>query len=613
MNEHPPQPVDDFGLVPFSEDFDIDAVFAPEPEKPEKTASASIPGTHADAAEQPAAAAARRLSARLAPSDGAALSIADLLENNVRLEWPEAVAIAQALCSAVGGTAALNPHRSSIEPWNIQLTDHGDVRVLPGGPAEDPVVKQVGRVLRALLQDSVAPAELRLVASQASFEVPFYSSVDDLANVLHQFSKTSESDAIRTAFHRGVEAKFSVPAKPIASKATADDSVWPTPSLPQTFFPGQRRHTRYATAAAAVGGGVIAVVLLIFARKIAADLKAEGAFTERQAPAAIARKVDDAPLRRSPIAAAVPAPTPAVAAPEGEAYSRAPAAAAYPGRNLPGGFNRPHPTYAGPTDRSAKAEAPAVHVIRPAPPPPTANARIASPVATPPAIPRYPPGGEALDASERRAMALLAAGHADEAAIVFDSIVVRNPSYHLDPARATADSVAGLRRSKRAILPTIARRHLDDGREAFDAGDFYRAIAEAERADELLKDADLGGAPEDLQAAVSTLLSRASAAKLVLEEKIYSVADRDVVPPRPLGRQLPATGPRGVPAGLTGRLEILVGRSGQVESIRLYTPGNAFHDRMIVSAAKAWHYKPAMRNGKPVRFSLVMTITLPES
>jgi hypothetical protein len=36
------------------------------------------------------------------------------------------------------------------------------------------------------------------------------------------------------------------------------------------------------------------------------------------------------------------------------------------------------------------------------------------------------------------------------------------------------------------------------------------------------------------------------------------------------------------------------------------------HARMIVSAAKAWHYRPALRKGRPVRYSMVMSITLPD-
>jgi hypothetical protein len=39
---------------------------------------------------------------------------------------------------------------------------------------------------------------------------------------------------------------------------------------------------------------------------------------------------------------------------------------------------------------------------------------------------------------------------------------------------------------------------------------------------------------------------------------------------------------------------------------------NGYHDRMIVSAAKAWHYRPATRKGRAVRYSMVMSITLPD-
>jgi TonB family protein len=110
-----------------------------------------------------------------------------------------------------------------------------------------------------------------------------------------------------------------------------------------------------------------------------------------------------------------------------------------------------------------------------------------------------------------------------------------------------------------------------------------------------------------------SLSALASEARATEEQRIYTAADRDVTPPRPLGHQLPIVGLPGVSSPVTGRLRILVDRSGQVETVIVDTPANGFHDRMIVSAAKAWRYKPALRNGKPVRFSLVMPLNLPDS
>jgi hypothetical protein len=129
----------------------------------------------------------------------------------------------------------------------------------------------------------------------------------------------------------------------------------------------------------------------------------------------------------------------------------------------------------------------------------------------------------------------------------------------------------------------------------------------------LLNDADIGAAPADLKSDIPNLLALASAVRTAEEERIYTIADPGVTPPRPLGRQLSTASLSRRLLQPTGRLEILVGRSGGVEVVKLDTPSNGYHDRMMVSAAKAWHYRPALRNGKAVRFNLVMSIHLPDS
>ena len=50
-----------------------------------------------------------------------------------------------------------------------------------------------------------------------------------------------------------------------------------------------------------------------------------------------------------------------------------------------------------------------------------------------------------------------------------------------------------------------------------------------------------------------------------------------------------------------------------MEFVKLHTPLNRYHERMIVSAVKAWRYSPALRAGKPVRFRLTIPINLPEA
>ena len=218
-----------------------------------------------------------------------------------------------------------------------------------------------------------------------------------------------------------------------------------------------------------------------------------------------------------------------------------------------------------------------------------------------------------LEAAERRASALLASGKSADATIAFDSIVMRDPGRRANPDRLTPEATEALRRSKQTLVPTLARSHLDAGRAALDLGDFSLAITESERALRLLEDPDLGNAADALKPAALELLTTASGAKRADEETVYTIDDSDVTPPRPVGRQLPATAPPSTPATAIGRLEILVSRTGAVERVTLHTPSNAYQERMIVSAAKAWRYKPAQRNGRPVRYSLILSINLPRA
>jgi hypothetical protein len=112
---------------------------------------------------------------------------------------------------------------------------------------------------------------------------------------------------------------------------------------------------------------------------------------------------------------------------------------------------------------------------------------------------------------------------------------------------------------------------------------------------------------------LAQLADDAAAARAAADEVIYSAKDAGVVPPRPLSRQFPATTPNGVPAHRVGTLEMVIARDGTVEFVKLHTPLNRYHERMIVSAAKAWQYRPATKGGRAVKYRLTVTINLPEN
>jgi hypothetical protein len=109
------------------------------------------------------------------------------------------------------------------------------------------------------------------------------------------------------------------------------------------------------------------------------------------------------------------------------------------------------------------------------------------------------------------------------------------------------------------------------------------------------------------------LIEDARLAAMTATEVIYSEADLDVAPPRQLSRQMPLTTPAGVPPNRVGWLDMIIDKDGTVFQVKLHTPLNRHHERMIVSAAKAWLYRPATRGGKPVMYRIKVKVNLPES
>jgi hypothetical protein len=88
---------------------------------------------------------------------------------------------------------------------------------------------------------------------------------------------------------------------------------------------------------------------------------------------------------------------------------------------------------------------------------------------------------------------------------------------------------------------------------------------------------------------------------------VYSREDPDVKPPRILRQQLPSAP---APNAQTGYLEFVVDTQGNVESLNLISPTTRFHDLMLVAAAKAWKFRPAVFDGRPVKYRMRVAITL---
>ena len=128
------------------------------------------------------------------------------------------------------------------------------------------------------------------------------------------------------------------------------------------------------------------------------------------------------------------------------------------------------------------------------------------------------------------------------------------------------------------FLPAMARRHYQDAQAAFDAGDFSRAMTEGERAMRAAQQSWRSGHRREADAILSEVLESPRARFRRPHrgggEGLHDCrSQRDA--PAAVGAStveasILASAPR-----LTGRLEILVGRSGRVEAVKLDTPGTA--------------------------------------
>jgi TonB family protein len=97
---------------------------------------------------------------------------------------------------------------------------------------------------------------------------------------------------------------------------------------------------------------------------------------------------------------------------------------------------------------------------------------------------------------------------------------------------------------------------------------------------------------------------------MVHDEAVYNAAAEDVEPAVLRRPHLPTLPPSDAASEEIGILEIVVSATGAVEQVRLVSTNNRYQDRMIVAAAKAWQFAPAMKNGQPVRYRTRIRITL---
>jgi hypothetical protein len=233
-----------------------------------------------------------------------------------------------------------------------------------------------------------------------------------------------------------------------------------------------------------------------------------------------------------------------------------------------------------------------------------------------------------------RTLCLLAVGRRAEADRSIESMVSMDPLYRPDADDIPPRMRAAISEARKRMLPAILQDKYKESKAAFDKQDFGHAASGFKEMLDGLADPDISIAAaqapladlKTLAVGFYELSSKAlvppPVAKAVVEAappagpptiaraaKLYTVEDRNVVPPQPIRQQIPAF-PGRVTLQKTGVLELVIDDNGNVESAMMRVPVNAQYDRMATTAARTWQYQPGTVDGRPVKFVKRINVTL---
>jgi hypothetical protein len=249
------------------------------------------------------------------------------------------------------------------------------------------------------------------------------------------------------------------------------------------------------------------------------------------------------------------------------------------------------------------------------------------------------PGDDAV-IERYRAFCLLALGRATEADAAIEAVVRAAPSFSPRETDASPRVRSAFSDVRRRILPGIVREQYTHAKQLFDQHEYAPAKAEFQLVIDLLDDPDLGSVADrpplgglrtlaagflDLSAkfepptarsvlpssTVSPLAPAATPpapppAAPPAPGRIYSVDDPNVVAPVVIRQSWSAL--NDVFAVRSGVVAIVIDENGAVVSSAMTVAVNPVYDRLALSLAKGWRYRPATVDGVAVKFRKIVSL-----
>jgi TonB family protein len=250
---------------------------------------------------------------------------------------------------------------------------------------------------------------------------------------------------------------------------------------------------------------------------------------------------------------------------------------------------------------------------------------------------------DAEQVEQYKALCLLALGRSGDAEHALERIVTIRPLFRMEGSDVSPKLVSMFQDVRRRMLPTAARELYTKAKGSFEAKKYPEA---SEQFKQLLsvvndaKDTGDGAALSDLKelgegflrlteaqlAAAAAAAARpapaaapeAAAATAVavapsVAQTIFTLSDKDVTAPVAISAPFPRWSPASAQLAsqtFKGVLEVVIDQQGGIESAALREPISPQYDPALLEAAKRWKFRPATKDGKPVRFMKMVEVVL---
>lgn len=252
------------------------------------------------------------------------------------------------------------------------------------------------------------------------------------------------------------------------------------------------------------------------------------------------------------------------------------------------------------------------------------------------------PGDHAPDErrtiEQYRAYCLLALGRSVDAEQAIAAVVTATPLYKPSGADASPRVRSAFSDVRRRMLPSIIQEKYAAAKVAFDRKNFLVAATVFTEVVEAMSDPDVADVVKqppladlrvlaigfrDLSVSAAApppvpvretppttapaMLVTPAPTAAVAPLRVYAANDAQVVAPTALKQALPPF-PAQLPVANRGVLELVINEDGAVENATMRESVNPRYDALLVNAAKSWQYKPAMLDGRPVKYRKMMQI-----